>query len=120
MEIKNEVYGVWSLFILKGKLNAESAPELNEELAREIEKRMDIVIDMKGLDYISSSGLRSLLMASKKARDLNHRVAICGIHDLVQEVIESSGIDALVDVYDDISKLPFANDFLSVHKAYND
>ena len=40
MEIKKEIFGVWILFSLKGRLDAQTAPELDRELSPEIEKRL--------------------------------------------------------------------------------
>ena len=42
--------------------------------------------------------------------ELNHRVAICGMRPPVKEVLSSVRIDALLDVYDNLSELPFASD----------
>ncbi len=110
MEMKKTVLGVWILLKLKGRLDANSAPELDKELDSEIEKRLDIVLDFSELDYISSMGLRSIMRAAKKTYDLHHHVAICGMKGMVKDTIESSGMTGLVDVYDDISRLPFAYD----------
>lgn len=110
MEMKKTVLGVWILFKLKGRLDANSAPELDKELNSEIEKRLDIVLDFSELDFISSMGLRSIMLAAKKTYEHNHHVAICGMKGMVKDTIESSGMSGLVDVYDDISKLPFAYD----------
>ncbi|MBQ9442172.1 MAG: STAS domain-containing protein [Selenomonadaceae bacterium] len=110
MEMTKTTLGVWILFKLKGRLDANSAPELDKELESEIENRLDIVLDFSELDYISSMGLRSIMQAAKKTYEVRHRVAICGMKGMVKDTLESSGMTGLVDVYDDLSKLPFAYD----------
>lgn len=116
MELTKKIFGVWILFKLKGSLNAETAPEFDKELLPEIERRMDIVLDFSELEFISSMGIRSIMKAAKKTYDLNHRVAICGMKDAVNDVIKSTGVDLLVDVYKNISDLPFASDIITNKK----
>jgi len=110
MELKKEIFGVWILFTVRGRLDAQTAPKLDKELLPEIEKRLDIVLDFSELEYISSMGIRSIMQAIKKTYELNHRVAICGMRPAVKEVLSSARIDALLDVYDNLSELPFASD----------
>lgn len=110
MELKKEIFGVWILFTVRGRLDAQTAPKLDKELLPEIEKRLDIVLDFSELEYISSMGIRSIMQAIKKTYELNHRVAICGMRPPVKEVLSSARIDALLDVYDNLSELPFASD----------
>ena len=103
MELKKEIFGVWILFTVRGRLDAQTAPKLDKELLPEIEKRLDIVLDFSELEYISSMGIRSIMQAIKKTYELNHRVAICGMRPAVKEVLFSARIDALLDVYDNLS-----------------
>ncbi len=110
MEMTKTVLGVWILIKLKGRLDANSAPELDKELESEIKNRLDIVLDFSELDFISSMGLRSIMRAAKKTYEVYHHVAICGMKGMVKDTIESSGMGGLVDIYDDLSKLPFAYD----------
>ncbi len=114
--LKKEVYGVWILYNLEGRLDAESAPELDKAVDADVPQRMDMAINLEKLSYISSMGIRSLVSAAKKANEVNHRIVLCNVNGAVNEVIEAAGIKGLIDVYDDISELPFANDFLSVHR----
>ena len=117
MELKKEVFGVWILFTLKGRLDMQTAPDFDKELLPEIEKRLDIVLDASDLKYISSMGIRSLVLAAKKTSEVNRRVAICGMRPEVKEVIESAGVDAFMDVYDNLSDLPFAADIHTSRQA---
>lgn len=110
MELKKEVFGVWILFTLKGRLDMQTAPDFDKELLPEIEKRLDIALDVSGLEYISSMGIRSLVQAAKKTSEVHHRVVICGMCPAVKDVVECAGVDAFMDVYDSLSDLPFAAD----------
>jgi len=110
MDLKKEIFGVWILFTLKGRLDAQTAPDFDKEVLPEIAKRLDIVLDVSELEYISSMGIRSLVQAAKKTSEVSHHVAVCGMRPEVKDVVEASGINAFLEVYDSISDLPFATD----------
>lgn len=50
-----------------------------------------VVVDMSGLDYISSAGLRVVLMGAKRAKAGKGRLVLSGIQPQVREVFEMSG-----------------------------
>ena len=116
MELTKEIFGVWILFRVKGRLDAITAPELDRELLPEIEKRLDIAFDFSELDYISSMGIRSIMRAANKTRELNHRVAVCGMRSEVKTVLSDTGVTAFLDIYDNVKDMPFAADIIVSHK----
>jgi anti-anti-sigma factor len=61
------------------------------------------VIDLSDVDYISSAGLRVLLIAGKSARSSGGALTLCGASGSVREVIVVSGFDAILGAHDDVS-----------------
>jgi len=62
MTIKSELYDKKHLLLfISGRLDTASAPKFELELNRLIDGTIDVILDLKGLDYISSSGLHVLL-----------------------------------------------------------
>ena len=51
---------------LTGRLDTTTAPTLDKMINEDIEGTKDLILDLKGLEYISSAGLRVLLSAQKK------------------------------------------------------
>ena len=51
---------------LEGRLDTTTSPELESELAQSLEGVETLVFDLRGLEYISSAGLRVLLSSQKK------------------------------------------------------
>ena len=60
-----------------------------------------LLLDLAQLDYISSAGLRSLLIAAKRAQSAEGRLAVCALTTNVREVFRISGFDTIIDVHPD-------------------
>ena len=58
-----------------------------------------VLIDFGNLDYISSAGLRTLLLLAKEMKKNNNLLALCGLNEAIMEVIRISGFDTIVSVY---------------------
>ena len=81
---------------LTGRLDTITSPGLLA-LYREAEakaKITNITIDMKELEYISSAGLRVLMIMRKALADGNN-FSIVNINDQVQEILETTGFDTI-------------------------
>ena len=66
LNIKNKTNGTELTVTLEGKLDTTTAPQLEKEIEKAVEKADSVVFDMKGLKYISSAGLRTILLLHKK------------------------------------------------------
>lgn len=90
---------------LRGRLDSANSPELERGL-REISETggARLLFDLTELDYISSAGLRVLLLAAKKLRAATPagRLAMAGVHGHVREVFEMSGFLTLFPVADSV------------------
>ena len=80
---------------LKGRLDAVTAPELQDDLSRSLENVTELVFDFSKLEYMSSAGIRVLLYANKM---LNHQGAMKIVHTnaLVREVFEMTGMERII------------------------
>ena len=71
---------------------------INELLAKGTQK---LLIDFAKLDYISSAGLRVLLIAAKRLKESDGRFAICSLNDNVADVFAVSGFGSFIDIHPD-------------------
>ncbi len=82
-------------FTLEGRLDTTTAPELETVINGMDDAVKDLVIDMKGVEYISSAGLRVLLAAQKKM-DRIGTLKLVGVCDSVMEVFEMTGFSDIL------------------------
>ena len=79
-----------------GRLDTITAPALDKTINEDIGDAKCLVLDVKGLEYISSAGLRVLLSAQKKMQK-NGSMKVVGVCNEVMEVFEMTGFaDILV------------------------
>jgi len=85
-----------------GRLDGVGAPELERhcsELIRGGTTRL--LLDIAEVDYISSAGLRSLLVIAKGMKSANGSLLLCCLSPMVREVMEISGFDKILNVATD-------------------
>ena len=58
-----------------------------------------VVLDLEQLSYISSSGLRVMLLIARKLQRQQAKFALCSLSDWIREVLEISGFDRIIPVH---------------------
>lgn len=76
----------------KGRIDSTTSAALDAHLV-ELGKAGDdrVVVDLSGVDYISSAGLRVMLTLAKRIRDRKGALALTGLEDAVRQVFELAG-----------------------------
>ena len=81
---------------LVGRLDTTTAPALDKTISEDLGNTKNLVLDIKGLEYISSAGLRVLLSAQKKMQKIGS-MKVINVCEAVMEVFEMTGFaDILV------------------------
>ena len=95
MTINKELSGKELTMNLIGRLDATTAPALEKELKAYIDELEKLILDFKGLEYISSAGLRVLLFA-QKTMNKQGKMIIKNVNETIHEILEVTGfIDIL-------------------------
>ncbi len=81
---------------ITGRLDTTTAPVLDKTINEELKDVENLVLDLKGLEYISSAGLRILLNAQKKMQKVGS-MKLKNVSEAVMDVFEMTGFaDILV------------------------
>lgn len=101
MDIMEERRGKVVLLTVKGRLDSITSPALEEKLLALLSGNVrQFVLNFSALEYISSNGLRVLLMAVKKLRPVDGVLALCGLQDHIREVFDLAGFSPLFPIHD--------------------
>jgi len=83
-----------------GRLDSANAPDLERQLTERLDQGAQrLLFDFSTLDYISSAGLRVVLLAGKRLRASQGKLVLVGLGELVREVFEMSGFLTLFEVH---------------------
>ncbi len=97
MDIKVNKEGVKLSIALTGRLDTMTAPELDKAINDNVTGVEELVIDLSGLEYISSAGLRVLLSAQKKMAPLGG-MTVKHPNEIVSEVFEVTGFSDVLTI----------------------
>ena len=82
---------------LTGRLDTISSPELDEIITNGLDGITDLTLDLKGLDYISSAGLRVLLRAQKKMAAAG-TMKLINVSPIIMEIFEITGFSEILTI----------------------
>jgi anti-sigma B factor antagonist len=85
-----------------GILDSSKAEEFRQSVDVLLQEGAQVIlVDLKNITFIDSSGLGTLVVLLKKIRGLNRRLYICSINDQVRMLFELTSMDRVFDIYKD-------------------
>lgn len=97
MVINKTKNGVELTVALEGRLDTTTAPELDDMLKEELGDVKNLVFDFAGLEYISSAGLRVLLI-SQKTMNKQGSMVIKNVNEEINEIFEVTGFTDILTI----------------------
>lgn len=107
VEIETKEQGETVTLSLAGELDLPAAQSVGSELGRvESRKPQALVLDLRQLEFIDSSGVQLVVSADNRAREAGHRLAVVKGPKQVHRVFETLMLDGKLDMVEDLSGLP--------------
>ncbi len=86
-----------------GRLDANTVPDFESTLRERIQSgESRLVVDMKDVSYISSSGLRALLTARRLAKSQGGDLKLCRLPPRIHKIFEMVGFTQVFGIYDSV------------------
>ena len=82
---------------VEGRVDTTNAKEFEEIITNSLDGVKELIMDFESLEYISSAGLRVMLMAIKKMKK-QVSMAVTNANEMVKEIFEVTGFSDLVEV----------------------
>jgi anti-anti-sigma factor len=87
-----------AVFSPRGRIDGTNAAAAESDLRALLsESGPNLVFDLGGIDYLSSAGLRVVLVAAKTCRAAGGKTVLAGARPAVQEILRMSGFDRIVE-----------------------
>jgi anti-sigma B factor antagonist len=101
MEISEKTEGTVKVVSLSGRLDAYGVNDVEKKLDSLASiKQVHLVLNLKALEYISSSGLRIMLATLKKTAKNKGEVRLAGLNPAVKDVFDIAGFTQFFKIYD--------------------
>ena len=97
MNIMENKQGEVYTFVLEGNLDSTTAPELEERFSDITDDVKEIVFDFTGLEYISSAGLRTILLANETIGD-DGVITVKGAKPMIMDIFDTTGFSAMLNL----------------------
>lgn len=102
MKITTEDQNSGTIVHISGKIDALTSDELEGTLKRLCDQGTEkLVVDLENVQYISSAGLRVLIVISKMMSGKGF-FCICSANESVLKIIKMAGFDAFMNIFDNI------------------
>ena len=83
--------------IPRKRLDTNNSPEVADKITEKIkEGEQKVIFDLGQTDYVSSAGLRAILVTAKLLKQKKGKMALCNANDQILEVLEISGFNSIV------------------------
>ena len=97
MNINIEKENSVTVIKVEGRIDTTTAPELEKAINGEGDALKSLVLDFKGVDYISSAGLRVILTAQKKMNVQGH-MELINVNEAVMDIFEMTGFADILEI----------------------
>lgn len=102
LDMQAESEGDVLVLLPSGKIDGATAKAYEEDLIARIDNgQVKILMSCESVEYISSAGLRVLLMASRRAGDAAGKLVLCAVREPVLDVFKYSGFAEIIPIHDD-------------------
>jgi len=94
--------GIWKI-TLSGRMDVQGTQEIDVKFSgMTAGQRNAIVVDLSGVEFLASIGIRSLLLNAKAVKQRGGKMVLLKPDAGVTKVLETAGIDTLVPIYQDL------------------
>jgi anti-anti-sigma factor len=101
MQIGEERLGEAMVLRPAGRIDNDTSPAFQAKLLAAIGAApAAVLVDLGGVDYISSAGLRALMMGAKQSKAAKGRLAVAGLKPVVKEIFAISRFGHVVQVFE--------------------
>jgi len=86
--------------LLSGEITSETAPSMHEKLLGLVVPQGRLVVDMSGVTYVSSAGIRVLVLLHRRAAQAGGRVELTGLPEAIRFTMAATGFLELFVISD--------------------
>ncbi len=103
MNVTSRRYGNATVLKVSGRLDQDTCEPFRQQLMGFVQAAAGdsggVVLDLSGLEYVSSAGLRCFMLASREAKARQARISVAALQPMVAEIFQISHFNLIFDVF---------------------
>ena len=104
LSIQTETKGSVVVVTVSGRIDSETAPMLDADLTKIISGNSNLVLDLTGVEYMSSAGIRAVVKASQTVEKSGGAVKLASVPESVQSLLYTVGLNQKINTYSTASE----------------
>lgn len=104
MEIAVRENGVVAVVSIKGEIDSKTAPGAQEQLLPYVERHGRMVMELSELTFMSSAGLRMMLLLYRQATAKTGKLALVGLSERIKDTMQATGFLAFFVVCNSVEE----------------
>ena len=108
MNVSSRRFANAVVLAVSGRLDQDTCEAFRGELMKQVEAAAraggGVVLDLSGLEYVSSAGLRCFMLASRQAKQHQMKIFVAALQPMVREIFEISHFNLVFQVFPTVSE----------------
>lgn len=104
LDIQTGTKGNVAVMTVVGRIDSETSPKLDAELTKLIGGNTKLVLDLKGVDYMSSAGIRAVVKAAQTSKNAGGALKLASAPESVQSILYTVGMLEKVNTYSTVDE----------------
>jgi anti-sigma B factor antagonist len=96
----------WQVIHVVGQVDSKTVTSLRDYIDAELKEGLPVALDLTGVPFMSSAGLRTLLTLHRKTQEMGVALALVGISNDIADTMKVTGFYDYFTIYSDLVSLP--------------
>jgi anti-anti-sigma factor len=108
MELSNSVNKGWQVIHVVGQVDSKTVGDLRDYIDTQLVEGKPVALDVEGVPFMSSAGLRTLLTLHRRTHEMGVALALVGIASEIADTMKVTGFYDYFTIHPNLSSLPEA------------
>jgi anti-sigma B factor antagonist len=109
MELSKSTIKGWQIIEVTGQVDSKTIGDLRDYLDENIKGDLPVALELSEVPFMSSAGLRTILILFRKTQDLNVKLCLVGLNEEIAETMKVTGFYQYFTNYSNIAEIPEEN-----------
>ncbi len=109
MELSKSTIKGWQIIEVTGQVDSKTIGDLRDYLDENIKGDLPVALELSEVPFMSSAGLRTILILFRKTQDMNVKLCLVGLNEEIAETMKVTGFYQYFRNYSNIAEIPEEN-----------